>query len=39
MSDPASTMRGIIVAHGDMAQGLVTAVRHITGAEEDVGEE
>jgi mannose PTS system EIIA component len=35
MSDiPA--MRGIIVAHGDMAQGLVTAVRHITGAEEDV---
>jgi len=29
-------LRGIIVAHGDMAQGLVTAVRHITGAEEDV---
>ena len=33
MSEP---MRGIIVAHGDMAQGLVTAVRHITGAEEGV---
>lgn len=29
-------MRGIIVAHGDMAQGLVTAVRHITGVAEDV---
>ena len=35
MSDSPG-MRGIIVAHGDMAQGLVTAVRHITGAEDDV---
>ena len=33
MSEP---MRGIIVAHGDMAQGLVTAVRHITGVAEGV---
>ena len=36
MSDATPAMRGIIVAHGDMAQGLVTAVRHITGADEDV---
>ena len=35
MSDSAA-LRGIIVAHGDMAHGLVTAVRHITGAEEGV---
>lgn len=35
MSDSPG-MRGIIVAHGDMASGLVTAVRHITGADEGV---
>ena len=35
MSDSPG-LRGIIVAHGDMAQGLVTAVRHITGVEDDV---
>ncbi|HUF12086.1 MAG TPA: hypothetical protein VMN78_03210 [Longimicrobiales bacterium] len=29
-------LRGIVIAHGDMAEGLVTAVRHITGVEEDV---
>ena len=36
MSDSTPALRGIIVAHGDMAQGLVTAVRHITGAEDGV---
>ena len=29
-------LRGIVIAHGDMAEGLVTAVRHITGVEGDV---
>lgn len=28
--------RGILLAHGDMADGIVDAVRHITGAGEDV---
>lgn len=36
MSDAESGMRGIVIAHGDMAEGLVTAVRHITGVEEGV---
>ena len=35
MSEPRP-LRGIVIAHGDMATGLVTAVRHITGIEEDV---
>lgn len=26
-----STVRGIVLAHGDMAQGLIDAVRHIAG--------
>ena len=30
----ALPLRGIVIAHGDMAAGLVTAVRHITGVEE-----
>ncbi|MGH7504864.1 MAG: PTS sugar transporter subunit IIA [Longimicrobiales bacterium] len=29
-------VRGILVAHGAMADGIVDAVRHITGAEADV---
>ena len=36
MSEPAAQIRGIVIAHGDMADGLITAVRHITGVEEDV---
>ena len=36
MSDAGLGMRGIVIAHGDMAEGLVTAVRHITGVEEGV---
>ena len=32
----AQPLRGIVIAHGDMAEGLVTAVRHITGIEEGV---
>jgi mannose/fructose-specific phosphotransferase system component IIA len=34
MSEPA--VRGIVLAHGTMADGLVDAVRQITGAEADV---
>lgn len=29
-------VRGIVLAHGAMAQGLIDAVRHIAGLEEDV---
>ena len=36
MSEAVTGLRGIVIAHGDMADGLVTAVRHITGAEEGV---
>jgi mannose/fructose-specific phosphotransferase system component IIA len=35
MSD-AAPVRGILLAHGGMAEGIVDAVRHITGAEPDV---
>jgi mannose/fructose-specific phosphotransferase system component IIA len=35
MSD-AVPIRGILLAHGGMAEGIVDAVRHITGAEPDV---
>ena len=35
MSD-AVPVRGILLAHGGMAEGIVDAVRHITGAEPDV---
>src|SRR5687767_8869725 len=31
-----SPVRGVILAHGSMAVGLVDAVRQITGAEDDV---
>lgn len=33
MSDPP-LLRGIVIGHADMAEGLVAAVRHITGVEE-----
>lgn len=33
MSDPG--VRGIVLAHGDMAQGVVDAVRHIAGVSGD----
>ena len=37
MSDPAGLgARGIVIAHGEMARGLVDAVRRITGHGEDV---
>jgi mannose/fructose-specific phosphotransferase system component IIA len=36
MSEAGQGLRGIVIAHGDMAAGMVTAVRHITGAEEGV---
>ena len=29
-------VRGVVLAHGSMAQGLIDAVRQITGAEDDV---
>jgi mannose/fructose-specific phosphotransferase system component IIA len=35
MSETAPA-RGILLAHGDMAAGIVDAVRNITGADEDV---
>ena len=35
MSESAAPLRGIVVGHAGMAQGLVEAVRHITGIEED----
>lgn len=35
MSD-AVALRGIVIGHADMAEGLVAAARHITGIEEDV---
>ena len=34
MSD--QVVRGIVLAHGDMAQGVIDAVRHIAGVGEDV---
>jgi len=34
MSD-AALLRGVLLGHGDMPSGMVDAVRHITGAEED----
>jgi mannose/fructose-specific phosphotransferase system component IIA len=34
MSEQAAAARGIVVGHGDMATGLVDAVRQITGEEE-----
>lgn len=36
MSEAPTSLRGIVIAHGDMADGLVTAVRHIAGVEEGV---
>jgi len=35
MSDDARPVRGIVFAHGDMAQGLVDAVRKISGTHGD----
>ncbi|CAN5687508.1 hypothetical protein BH23GEM9_BH23GEM9_14190 [soil metagenome] len=34
MSEP-TPVRGVLLGHGDMAHGMVDAVRHITGAEPD----
>lgn len=32
---PTSGVRGVVLAHGDMAQGLIDAVRHIAGVNGD----
>ncbi len=36
MSEARAALRGIVIGHADMAEGLVAAARHITGVEEDV---
>jgi mannose PTS system EIIA component len=36
MSEAGPPVRGILVSHGGMAEGIVDAVRRITGADEDV---
>ena len=36
MSEAGRGVRGVVIAHGDMAEGMVTAVRHITGVEDGV---
>jgi N-acetylgalactosamine PTS system EIIA component len=36
MNDAPAAVRGIVVGHGDMAAGLVDAVRQITGVDDDV---
>lgn len=35
MNDVPAAVRGIVVGHGDMAAGLVDAVRQITGVDDD----
>jgi mannose/fructose-specific phosphotransferase system component IIA len=35
MSEPAPPIRGILLSHGAMADGIVDAVRHITGVDAD----
>ncbi len=35
MSDQATSVRGVVFAHGHMAEGMVDAVRTISGAPED----
>lgn len=36
MSEGRPPLRGIVIGHADMAEGLVAAVRHITGIADDV---